>query len=85
MLGDKVPALVSDGGCLSKAVVGTLHKVGSTEADDYMVDGAACFAYGATDEAGRVPMLPYSTDCTTGKGNLCVGATAAVGGLVASA
>ena len=85
MLGDKAPASMSDGGCLTVEAAGARHEVGSTEADGYMADGAACFARGAADEVGRVLMLPDSTDCTTKNDNLCAGAAAAADRMVASA
>ena len=85
VLGDKAPAPVSDGGCLTVPAAGAHHKIGSTKADGRMADGAAYFACGVANEAGRVPLSPDPTDCTTGDGNLCTGAAAAASGQVASA
>ena len=85
VLGDKAPAPVSDGGCLTIPATGAHHKVGSAKADGCMADGAACFACGAADEAGQVPMLPDSTDCAAEDSDLCAGAAAAASGQVASA
>ena len=85
MPGDKTPASVSDGSCLTVDVPGAHHEVGFAKADGCMADSAACFARRATDEAGGVSLSPDPADCTTENGNFCAGATAAMGGLLASA
>ena len=85
VLGDKAPAPVSDGGCLTVPAVRAHHKVGSAKADGCMADGATCFACGVADEAGRVLLSPDSTNSTAGDGNLCTGVAAAASGQVASA
>ena len=52
VLGDKVPASMGDGDCLSREAVGAHHKASSAEADGCMADGATCLACGAIDKAG---------------------------------
>ena len=52
VLGNKAPAPVSDGSCLTVPAIGAHHKVGSAKADSCLANGAACFACGVADEAG---------------------------------
>ena len=85
VLGDKAPTPVSDGSCLTVSAAGAHHKVGSAKVDGCMADGAACFACGVANEAGRVPLSPNPTNYTVGDGNLCIGAVVAASGQVASA
>ena len=51
-LRDEVLATMCDGGCFSVVATRVFHNIRSAEADGGVADGAACFAYGATDEAG---------------------------------
>ena len=85
VLGDKAPVPMGDGGCLPIVVAGILHKAGSAKADSRMPDGAAWFACGTVNEAGRVTLPSDSTDCVVGKGDFHASAAAATSGLLDSA
>ena len=85
VLGDKAPAPMRDGGCLSEDAVGVLDKSCPAVADSCMLEGATWPTCCTVHEVGRVALPSDPTDCTARNGELYASATAAASRLLEGA